>query len=170
MAGAPDKFLDKGWKKAMSTGKRGEYRMVERRWVLEYIAVKCKDAIWKAANKRLGPPPPDVAHYGAGLPLGVLQSYTPYVDAVCVFNDRIELIEFKVHDPMKAIAQLLYYRNLALQDPELQRFMPRAIVLKLVYWKYDARIDAMCKANGIILEIDKPAWLDPILRDYGYKV
>jgi hypothetical protein len=27
----------------------------------------------------------------------------------------------------------------------------------------------MCKANGIVYEVEKPAWLDPILRDYGYK-
>jgi hypothetical protein len=71
---------------------------------------------------------------------------------------------------MRAIAQLLFYKSLALQDDELKKFMPRPIVLKLVYWRYDERLDALCRANGIVLEIEKPSWLDPILRDYGYKV
>jgi hypothetical protein len=144
--------------------------MVERRWVLEYIATKCANAIWKAAHKRLGPIPAEVAKFGAGLPLQALRSYQPYADAICVWPDRIEIIEFKVHDPMRAIAQLLFYRSLAVQDDELKRFMPRPIVLKLVYWRYDERLDALCRANGIVLEIEKPSWLDPILRDYGYKV
>jgi hypothetical protein len=169
MEGA-DKFAQMGWRRAMSTGTRGRYRMVERRWVLEYIMTKCAKAIWKAAHKRLGAIPPEVMKYGAGLPLQALRSYQPYVDAICVWPDRIELIEFKVHDPMRAIAQLLFYKSLAMQDEELKQFMPRPIVLKLVYWRYDERLDALCKANGIVLEVEKPAWLDPILRDYGYKV
>jgi hypothetical protein len=144
--------------------------MVERRWVLEYIATKCKDAIWKVAHKRLGVVPREVAIRGAGLPLTALRSYLPYCDAVCVFEDRIEIIEFKVHDPMRAVAQLLYYKTLAMQDEELKQFMPRPIILKLVYWRYDSNLDALCRANGIVLEVEKPAWLDPILKDYGYKV
>jgi len=168
---APSKdWSQGGWRKVMSTGTRGQYRMVERRWVLEYMMTKCKDAIYKVAHKRLGPIRQDIAARVAGLPSSAYRVYNPYCDLVCVFNDRIEIIEFKVHDPMKAIAQLLFYRNLALQDPELQQFMPRAIVLKLVYWRFDDNLAAMCKANGIALEVEKPSWLDPILRDYGYKV
>jgi len=159
-----------GWKKVMSTGTRGRYRMVERRWVLEYIMTKCKDAVYKVAHKRLGALPPDLATRVAGLPATTLKVYLPYVDGVCIFDDRIEIIEFKVHDPMRAIAQLIYYKTLAMQDEELKKFMPRPIVLKLVYWRYDANLDAVCRANGIVLEVEKPAWLDPILRSYGYKV
>jgi hypothetical protein len=165
-----DKFTNMGWKKAMSTGTRGNYRMVERRWVLEYITSKCANAIYKTAHKRLGSLPTDVAKFGAGIPLQSLRSYQPYADAVCVWPDRIEIIEFKVHDPMKAIAQLLYYKSLAVQDDVLKQFLPRSIVIKLVYWRYDASLDALCKANGIVFEVEKPSWLDPILRDYGYKV
>jgi len=159
-----------GWKKIMSTGTRGRYRMVERRWVLEYIMTKCKDAIYKVAHKRLGVLPPDLFTRATGVPATTLKVYLPYCDAVCVFQDRIEIIEFKVHDPLRAVAQLIYYKTLAMQDEELKKFMPRPIVLKLVYWRYDANLDAVCRANGIVLEVEKPAWLDPILRSYGYKV
>jgi len=158
-----------GWKKVMSTGTRGRYRMVERRWVLEYIATKCANAVYKVAHKRLGSIRSDLIARATGIPLNALRSYQPYADAVCVWPDRIEIIEFKVHDPMRAISQLMFYRSLAMQDDELKQFMPRPIVLKLVYWRYDANLDALCKANGIVYEIEKPAWLDPILRDYGYK-
>jgi len=103
-----------------------------------------------------------------GIPLSALRVYNPYVDAVCVFEDRIELIEFKVHDPMKGISQLEFYRILAYKDPELQKFQPRPIVLKLVYWRHDPNIEALCKAKGIVFEVYHPAWLDPILREYGY--
>jgi len=144
--------------------------MVERRWVLEYLATKCKDAIYKVAHKRLGSVSKDVLARGAGVPVSALRVYLPYADAVVVWPDRIEIIEFKVHDPMRAISQLLYYKALAMTDDELKKFMPRPIVLKLVYWRYDPNIEALCRANGIVLEIDHPAWLDPILRDYGYKV
>jgi hypothetical protein len=158
-----------GWKKVMSTGTRGQYRMAERRWVLEYIMTKCAKAIYKVAHKRLGTASPELIAHAGGLPLSALKVYQPYCDAVCVWEDRIEIIEFKVHDPMRAIAQLLFYKTLAMQDDELRKFAPRPIVLKLVYWRYDANIDAMCRANGIVYEVEKPAWLDPILRDYGYK-
>ena len=159
-----------GWKKVMSTGARGRYRQVERRWIMEYIMTKCRDAIYRVAHKRLGALPPDLLRRTTGVPASTLKVYLPYVDAVVVYPDRIELIEFKVHDPLKAVAQLIYYKTLALQDEELKRFMPRPIVLKLVYWRYDANLDAVCRANGIVLEVDKPVWLDPILRSYGYKV
>ena len=154
----------------MSTGARGRYRQVERRWIMEYIMTKCRDAIYRVAHKRLGALPPDLLRRTTGVPASTLKVYLPYVDAVVVYPDRIELIEFKVHDPLKAVAQLIYYKTLALQDEELKRFMPRPIVLKLVYWRYDANLDAVCRANGIVLEVDKPVWLDPILRSYGYKV
>jgi len=159
-----------GWRKVMSTGTRGRYRMVERKWVLEYLMMKCKDAIWKVAHKRLGSISREVAARGAGLPQGALKVYLPYADAVVVWPDRIEIIEFKVHDPMRAVAQLLYYKALAMTDDELKKFMPRPVVLKLVYWRRDANLEALCRANGIVLEVEKPPWLDPILRDYGYKV
>ncbi len=168
--GGYDKFLDKGWKKAMSTGTRGPYRMVERRWIIEYMVRKCSNAIARWAHKRLGVIPPDLKQYAAGIPVSALRVYQPYVDLVCVFNDRVELIEFKVHDPIRAVSQLQLYRICAQQDPEILKYMPKPIVLKLVYWRYDAGLDALCKANGIVLEIEKPDWLDPILRDYGYKV
>jgi len=166
----PRDWSSGGWKKVMSTGTRGRYRQVERRWVLEYIMTKCKDAVYKVAHKRLGALPPDMFTRTTGVPASSLKVYLPYCDAVCVWPDRIELIEFKVHDPMKAISQLIYYKTLAIQDDELKKFMPRPIVLKLVYWRYDPNIDAICRANGIVLEVDHPAWLDPILKDYGYKV
>jgi len=159
-----------GWKKVMSTGTRGQYRMVERRWVLEYISTKCANAVYKVANKRLGALPPDVFTRTSGLPAGSIKVYMPYADAVCVWNDKIEIIEFKIHDPLKAVSQLLYYKALAMQDDELKRFMPRPIVLKLVYWRHDANLEALCHANGIVFEVEHPVWLDPILRDYGYKV
>jgi hypothetical protein len=170
LATQPKDWSQGGWKKLMSSGTRGPYRMVERRWVLEYIMTKCANAIYIVAHKRLGALPPDIVSRAAGLPATTWKVYLPYVDGVCVWPDRIELIEFKVHDPLKAVAQLLYYKVLAMQDEELRKFMPRPIVLKLVYWRYDPNLDAVCRANGIVFEVDKPAWLDPILRDYGYKV
>jgi len=93
-----------------------------------------------------------------------------YKRQVCVWPDRIEIIEFKVHDPLKAISQLIYYKSLAMIDEDLKKFMPRPVVVKLVYWRDDPNIRAVCQANGIIFEVDHPPWLDPILRDYGYKV
>jgi hypothetical protein len=159
-----------GWKKLKSTGTRGKYRQVERRWVIEYIMTRCANAIYKIAHKRLGSVSPDIVKRAARLPSNVYKVYLPYADAICIWPDRIEIIEFKVHDPMKAISQLMYYKALAMVDADLKKFMPRPVVVKLVYWRDDPNIRAMCQANGIIFEVDHPPWLDPILRDYGYKV
>lgn len=153
--------------KILRTGKRGEYRMVERRWVLDYMLRKCSNAIYRAAHKRLGPTPEVVT--SPGLPESARRVYLPYVDLVCVFHDRIELIEFKVHDPMKAVSQLQYYKILASQDPELMQYRGQPIVAKLVYWRYDAGLEALCRANGITFEVECPAFLIDILRHYGYK-
>lgn len=165
----PPKPGEWSWK-LLRTGTRGRYRMVERRMVMEYLATRCAKALWRAAHKRLGALPKQLRRVSPGLPESAKRVYLPYVDAVCVWEDRIELIEFKVHDPLKAIAQLKMYRALALRDPELQRFMPRPIVAKLVYWRDDPNIRAMCDAEGIALEIYYPKWLKPILREYGYEV
>lgn len=150
----------------LRTGKRGEYKMVERRWVTDYMIRKCSNAVFRSQHKRLGPTPEIITT--PGLPESARRVYLPYVDLVCVFPDRIELIEFKVHDPMKAVAQLQYYRVLASQDPELDRFRGLPIIPKLVYWRYDSGIDALCRANGIVLEIECPQFLIDILRHYGY--
>jgi len=158
-----------GWARKMSTGARGTYRMAERRWVIEYMVTKCKDAVYRTAHKRLGVVSQELISRYPSVPKSALKVYLPYADLVCVFNDRIEIIEFKIHDPLRAISQLEYYRILALQDDELAKFMPRPIVLKLVYWRYDPNLDALCKSKGIVLEVDYPQWLDPILRSYGYK-
>jgi len=157
------------WKN-LRKGTRGQYRMLERRWVVEYVASRCTNAIAKWVHKRLGRTPQQVTMAVPGLPVSAYRVFLPYADAVCVWPDRIEIIEFKVHDPMKAISQLLYYRALAMTDDELSKFMPKPIILKLVYWRYDPNIDALCKANGIILEVERPKWLEPILREYGYRV
>jgi len=151
-------------------GTRGQYRMVERRWVVEYVSTKCKNAIARWIHKRLGMVPLQVQAVVPGLPHSAYKVLLPYADAVCVFEDRIEIIELKVHDPMRAISQLLYYRALAMVDDELAKFMPKPIVLKLVYWRYDPNIDALCRSQGIILEVVRPKWLEPILREYGYRV
>ena len=137
---------------------------------MEYLATKCRNAIAKWAHKRLGPTPKSMRLRYPGLPLSAVRVYQPYADAVCVWPDRIEIIEFKVHDPIKAISQLQLYRALAEQDPELARWRGKPIVLKLVYWRYDENIAALCKANGIVYEVELPAWLEPILREYGYKL
>jgi len=150
----------------LRTGRRGEYRMVERRWVIDYMIRKCRDAVFRSAHKRLGPTP-DLP-LAAGLPESARRVYLPYVDLVCVFPDRIELIEFKVHDPMKAIAQLQYYRVLASQDPDLAKFRGLPIIAKLVYWRYDAGVESMCRANAIAYEVECPEFLPDILRRYGY--
>lgn len=151
----------------LRTGKRGEYRMVERRWILEYMNRKCLNAVLRIAHKRLGPTP--TTGFPPGVPEPVRRSYLPFADLVCVFPDRIEIMEFKVHDPVKAVAQLQLYRTLAQQDPELTRFKELPIILKLVHWKHDANLEALCKANGIVLEIECPAFLVEILRQYGYR-
>jgi len=151
----------------LRTGKRGEYRMAERKWVLDYMVRKCSGAIYRAAHKRLGPTPETVP--SAGLPESARRVYLPYVDLVCVFPDRIELIEFKVHDPMRAISQLQYYRILASQDPGLMQYRGLPIIAKLVYWRYDAGLEALCRANGITYEVECPGFLIDILRHYGYK-
>ncbi|MEM4436592.1 MAG: hypothetical protein QXO22_06540 [Thermosphaera sp.] len=152
----------------LRTGRRGEYRMVERRWVLDYMVRKCGNAVFRVAHKRLGPTPETVP--SVGLPESARRVYLPYVDLVCVFPDRIEIIEFKVHDPMKAVAQLQYYRILASQDPDLSKYRGLPVIAKLVYWRYDAGIEAMCKANGISYEVECPEFMIDILRHYGYKV
>jgi len=151
-------------------GTRGQYRQVERRWVVEYVSRKCSKAIDKFIHKRLGTVPTEALRNVPGLPASAYRVFLPYADAVCVWPDRIEIMEFKVHDPTKGIAQLLLYKTLAMQDDELKKYLPRPIVLKLVYWRYDLSIDALCKANGIVLEVERPDWLVSILREYGYKV
>ena len=89
MGEQPRDWSSGGWKKVMSTGTRGRYRQVERRWVLEYIMTKCKDAVYKVAHKRLGALPPDMFTRTTGVPASSLKVYLPYCDAVCVWPDRI---------------------------------------------------------------------------------
>ena len=156
--------------KILRKGTRRPYRMVERRWVLEYAATKCRGALRVFVHKRLGRVPKEVRLANPNLPPSALRVYLPYADLVCVWPDRIEIIEFKVHDPFKAISQLEYYRLLAENDPDLEPFKPRPITLKLVYWRHVPELEALCKSKGIVYEVELPQWLIPILRYYGYVV
>ena len=145
--------------------KRGKYRRVERRYVVDYVLNKFPNRLKVYFNLRLGPPPEHVKRAFPGLPRGYYKVYQRYADAVVITDTHIILIEAKVHNIKVGIGYLLEYKTLVCQTPELRPYCNRELRLLLVIPIPDPWVLNNARSLGIDVDIYCPDWLKSILRE-----
>ena len=148
-------------------GIRGKYRMIERRYVIEYVFKRFKEAVWRGFNVRLGMPPEEWRKRYPELSHRWWKVWMAYADAVVVTDDAIWIIEAKIRNPRTAIGQLLDYRERLKVTPEFKQWLNRPIKLLLVIPIPAPEIESLAKNYGIEVDHYLPEWVANYMREVG---
>jgi len=146
---------------------RKEYKQRERRYVPEYINEKFPDRVAAFFNMPIGPAPEELAKAYPEIPLEHFRRWRFFVDAVVVLKDRMILIEGKIRKPAQGLGQLLIYRALLPQTPELKPYVNLPIEMRLVTPRPDPRIIWICQSLGITVDVWSKPWVQQYLHELG---
>jgi hypothetical protein len=98
-----------------------------------------------------------------------MRPYRPEVDAAVALPRYLVLVEAKVWNLVNGLAKLPLYKSLVPTTPELQRYMPREILMELVVGWSNPNLERMARDSGVSVVIFSPPWLKEIvdkLHDY----
>ena len=112
----------------------------------------------------LGSLPQDlVTSQGLAKTIGLMRPYRPEVDAVVALPRYLVLVEAKVWNLVNGLAKLPLYKSLVPTTPELQRYMPREIIMELVVGWSNPNLERMAGDSGVSIVIFSPPWLKEIV-------
>jgi hypothetical protein len=110
-----------------------------------------------------------IAKEGTRRAIGFSRPFRPEVDAVVIYDSVIEVIEAKIFKIVDGIAKLPLYASLVPTTPELARYMPRKVGMRLVVpWCSDL-VWQMAENMSVVVEIFCPGWVkDEVERYHRY--
>lgn len=144
-----------------------EYKQREKRYVPEFINEKYPDRISVFYNMAVGPPPAELQKANPEIPLAHFRRWRFWIDAVVITENRMILIEGKIRKPAEGLGQLLLYRALLPQTPELDPYKLYPIEMVLVTPRPDPRVIGVANSLGITIEIWTKPWVQQYLRSVG---
>lgn len=117
-------------------------------------------------NVPLGPIPQEiVARHGLQAGAALFRPSRPRIDAVRWTNAGYWLLEAKIREPKAAIGDLLVYKSLALQTPDLPNYDGQPFIMRLVVpWALEW-VQEAARAQGMELAIFLPAWVEDYVRE-----
>lgn len=89
-----------------------------------------------------------------------------YADAICIFDDHIEIWEAKLIRPLTAVTQLQLYEKLFRKTREFLRYIDAEVELHLVTPILDPDLAEIAEAAGIEIHYWEPAWVSEYLAGY----
>ena len=89
-----------------------------------------------------------------------------YADAICIFDDHVEIWEAKLIRPLTAVTQLQLYERLFRKTPEFTRYIDAEIELHLLTPILDPDLADIAEAAEIEIHYWEPAWVSEYLREY----
>jgi len=89
-----------------------------------------------------------------------------YADAICIFEDHIEIWEAKLIRPLAAITQLQLYERLFRRTPEFARYTDAEILLSILTPIRDPDLEDIASDAGIEIVYWEPEWVSEYLRGY----
>jgi hypothetical protein len=112
----------------------------------------------------LGSLPQDlVTSQGLAKTIGLMRPYRPEVDAMVALPRYLVLVEAKVWNLVNGLAKLPLYKSLVPTTPELQRYMPREIIMELVVGWSNPNLERMAGDSGVSIVVFSPPWLKEIV-------
>ncbi len=144
---------------------RKPYVQRDRRYVAEYV-----DQAYPHArvyfNLRLGPPPIGVAEKYPGLDVQkYARVWKKTCDAVVVTDQEVVLIEGELRRPLLALGELISYRDLLFQTPELTPYSKLTVRSILLCPVYDPTLELQLKENKIEAVVFRTKWVDEYLKE-----
>jgi hypothetical protein len=89
-----------------------------------------------------------------------------YADAICIYDDHIEIWEAKLIRPLTAVTQLQLYAKLFRKTREFARYIDAEIELHLVTPILDPDLAEIAEAAEIEIHYWEPAWVSEYLCEY----
>lgn len=89
-----------------------------------------------------------------------------YADAVCIFEDRVEIWEAKLIRPLTAVTQLQLYARLFRKTPEFSRYIDADLSLHILTPVMDPDLTDIAGDAGIELHYWEPDWVTDYLCGY----
>lgn len=116
-------------------------------------------------NVRLGAVLPELQDANISeLELRALGVFRRWVDALVVDGGVAHLIEGKIRNVPGALEQLNLYERLFPLTPELQDIRHLPIQRHLVWVIVDPIVESMARAQGILVHVYRPAWVEDYLK------
>jgi len=145
----------------------GSWAPRERRYIVEWANLKFPEAE-KMFNVPLGPVPESlIAELGSlEKAARTFRSWRPKIDAVLKLPDKAIFAEAEILDPKNAIGDLLYYRELIPETPDLGEILNMKHEFWLVIPTYLKWVQDFATKRGIVVDIYTPEWLADYLEEW----
>lgn len=143
------------------------HKGVERRYSVEYVLKNYPEDTRVKYNAPLGLPPKEALERYPSDPLKFFKPWRKYTDATVIYPPYLDIIECKIWSPEKGFADLLEYRELIPETPELQEFTDLTVRLFLVIPFVRPHWESMAQRYEINLVIWRPDWVVPLLKERG---
>ena len=140
---------------------------VERRYSVEYVMENYPSDTRVKYNAPLGLPPEEAKAMYPERDLRFFKPWRKYADAIVVNPPYLDLIECKIWSPQTGITDLLEYRELIPETPELAEFSDLTKRLLLVIPFVRPHWETMAKKYEINLVVWRPNWVTPLLKARG---
>jgi len=149
----------------MKNKPRDEYKQRERRYVPEFVTERWAERVAVFYNMAVGPAPEALHAANPEVSLENFRRWRFWIDAVVVLNSRMILIEGKIRTPAEGLGQLLLYRALLPQTPELAPYRHLDVEMVLVTPRPDPRVIGVAASLSIKVEIYRPQWVLDYLKE-----
>ena len=146
---------------------RAEYKQRERRYVPEYVNEKYPSRVTVFYNMAVGPAPEALYAAHPEIPLEHFRRWRFWIDAVVILRDRMVLLEGKIRTPAEGLGQLLLYRELLKDTPEMRTYRNLPVYMVLVTPRPDPRVIGVAATLGITIDIWTKPWVQDYLRSIG---
>lgn len=146
---------------------RTEYQQRERRYVPEFVNEKYPNRASVLYNMAVGPAPEQLYTQHPEIPLEHFRRWRFWIDAVVILRDRLVLIEGKIRKPAEGLGQLLMYKALLPQTPELSPYAFLPVEMVLVTPRPDPRVIGVAATLDVRVEIYTKPWVQDYLRSIG---
>jgi len=154
-------------RKRSSVPPLGSWAPRERRYIVEWANERFPEAE-KMFNVPLGPVPESlIAELGSlEKAARTFRSWRPKIDAVLKLPDKVIFAEAEILDPKNAIGDLLYYRELVPETPDLGEILNMKREFWLVIPTYLKWVEDFATKRGIVVDIYTPDWLEDYLEEW----
>ena len=146
---------------------RKPYKQLDRRYVVEYVNEKFPDRRFVWYNAAVGPVPEALVKAHPEVSLKHFKRWRRYADAIVIMQDRIILIEGELRRPVEGLGELLMYRDIIKQSPELKPYINLPLEVRLIIPRPDPMVINTASAQGIIVDVFYRDWVGDYLRELG---
>jgi len=146
---------------------RAESKQRERRYIPEYVNEKYPNRVAVFYNMAVGPAPGELWKTHPEIPYEHFRRWRFWIDAVVILSDRMVLLEGKIRKPAEGLGQLLMYKALLPETPELSPYVRLPVEMILVTPRPDPRVIGVAASLGVKVEIWTKPWVQDYLRSVG---